>query len=171
VAAKTASVNLFAQVQKTMRSALPVKCLSVESSAETIDAEVDSHLLELALLEMVQNSRDAVSDHERLRVAVKLESEHNKTGDWVRITYQDNGPGVPSDLKERIFEDFFSRRPGQKSGTGLGLGFVRRVVEAHGGYIIENGIPGQGAKFLIGFPRKSSPAQIKENGYVPHIDN
>ncbi len=170
VVAQTAKVDLFCQIQRTLESALPEKCFLVESQFRPLEAEVDSHLLELALLEMVQNSRDATEDSEQISVKIKLEAEQVSSNDWVRITYEDNGPGVPEDLKKTIFEDFFSRRPNKKTGTGLGLGFVCRVIEAHGGVILENGKFGQGARFTMVFPKEQSSANSKENGYVSHSD-
>lgn len=62
----------------------------------------------------------------------------------IRVT--DQGPGVAPDSKERIFEPFYSSRPG---GSGLGLAIVRQIVENHGGTIKECGPPGQGACFVI----------------------
>lgn len=170
VALKTAPVDLTNQLRRTLRSALPDQCIAVESNLHPIEAQVDTHLLEIALLELIQNSREMVPDPERLRVKVRLEDQQLKTGRWVSIIYEDNGPGVPTDLKQRIFEDFFSRRLGQKTGTGLGLGFVRRVVEAHGGHIIERGEPGQGAQFVIALPQSTTAVPLKENGYVSHPD-
>ncbi|MCI0660090.1 MAG: HAMP domain-containing histidine kinase, partial [Acidobacteria bacterium] len=72
---------------------------------------------------------------------------------WVKIEYNDNGPGIEDHLKARIFDDFYSRRPGRKTGSGLGLGYVRRIVEAHRGKIKEEGKHGSGAKFVIEIPQ------------------
>lgn len=170
VAVKTATVDLHTQIRRALRTVLPDKCISVESALHPFEAEVDSHLLELAILEMVQNTRVVCPDQTQLRISVLLEPVEGKEDEWLRLIYEDNGPGVPAELKSRIFEDFFSRRPQQKSSTGLGLGFVRRVVEAHSGYVVESGVPGQGARFTISLPKKQISTQAKENGYVSHSD-
>lgn len=171
VAVKTEKVDLHSQIRRTLRSALPDECLSVESATQPFEAQVDSHLLELALLELVQNSREMAPAEHGVRILVRLETERLSLHDWVRIIYQDNGPGVPNDLKKTIFEDFFSRRPNKKTGTGLGLGFVRRVIEAHGGVIAETGEEGKGARFILGFPKEQNEAPRKENGYVSSTDH
>jgi signal transduction histidine kinase len=64
---------------------------------------------------------------------------------FVRITYSDNGPGVPFELKDRIFDEFFSTA----GGTGLGLAMVKHSAVVHGGDIVECGKPGKGARFQL----------------------
>ena len=73
----------------------------------------------------------------------------------VVIEISDNGPGIPSGLKKRIFEPFFTMKDG---GTGLGLSLCQRIVEAHGGSISEIGDEGHGARFIIEL--KASGASI-----------
>lgn len=169
-AIKPTEVDLVANIERTLRLTLSDKVWSLECDRRPLNALVDSHLLETALLELIQNSRDMIEAPDQLRITINLEGERIDPKDWVRITYKDNGPGVPEEFKKRIFEDFFTRRPGRKTGTGLGLAFVRRVVEAHGGVIVEAGEFGQGAEFRIGFPARPAPDQIKENGHVSHLD-
>jgi signal transduction histidine kinase len=169
-AIKRTEVDLVANIERTLRSTLSDKVWSLESNQRPLNAMVDSHLLETALLELIQNSRDMIEAPDQLRITVTLEGERIDPKDWVRITYKDNGPGVPEEFKKRIFDDFFTRRPGRKTGTGLGLGFVRRVIEAHGGVVLERGEFGRGAEFTIGFPARPVPDQIKENGHVSHLD-
>lgn len=74
------------------------------------------------------------------------------------IQFKDNGPGIPVDKKEKIFDAFYTTRD---NGTGLGLALVRRILEGHGGAILETGIPGKGAEFEIYLPRgEEPPAEI-----------
>ena len=70
-------------------------------------------------------------------------------GRKVVVSVEDSGPGVPAESKDRIFEAFFSTRPG---GSGLGLAIVRQIIENHGGRIRETGTPGAGARFEIELP-------------------
>jgi len=69
----------------------------------------------------------------------------------VRLAVRDTGPGVPEDIRDQIFDPFFTRRPG---GTGLGLALVQRAVEAHGGAIFVDRAPGKtgGAVFSLYLP-------------------
>jgi signal transduction histidine kinase len=80
--------------------------------------------------------------------------ELNKSERTVRILFADDGPGVRPELKQRIFDDFFAEWPEGRTGSGLGLGFVRRVVQAHGGTIMERGCSGVGAEFVIELPQR-----------------
>jgi len=69
----------------------------------------------------------------------------------VRISVSDTGPGIPHDIRERLFEPFVTRRWG---GTGLGLAIVQRAVEAHRGLIFAESVPGpgKGTTFTIYLP-------------------
>jgi signal transduction histidine kinase len=105
---------------------------------------------------------DMAPDAAGLRVQISVRSLSRPPGECVAITYEDNGPGVPTELKESIFEDFFSYRPGDKASTGLGLSYVRRVIAAHRGTVRESGAPGQGARFVIEIPRFLQITDAKE---------
>jgi CheY-like chemotaxis protein len=79
-------------------------------------------------------------------------------GDYVRIEVQDNGPGIPSENLEHIFEPFFSTRTG---GTGLGLAMVRSILTEHEGAIEVASTVGTGTTFTIYFPRATT-TPVKE---------
>lgn len=61
-----------------------------------------------------------------------LEISSRRNGPWVEIAFRDQGPGIPPEKRERIFEPFYTER---RKGTGLGLSIASRIVEAHGGFI------------------------------------
>ncbi|MGH7700295.1 MAG: sensor histidine kinase [Gemmatimonadales bacterium] len=65
------------------------------------------------------------------------------------ITIADHGPGIPADLRHRVFEPYFTTKP---DGTGLGLSLVQQTIETHGGTITVHETPGGGATFAIVFP-------------------
>jgi len=67
----------------------------------------------------------------------------------VSLRVSDNGPGIPDDLKQRLFEPFSTGRVG---GTGLGLAIVQRAVEAHRGLVLVDTKTGGGTTFTIYFP-------------------
>ena len=71
----------------------------------------------------------------------------------VRLEIRDNGPGIPEEVRERIFEPFVTGRAG---GTGLGLAIVQRAVEAHRGLVLVDSIPARGTTFTIFFPARWS---------------
>jgi signal transduction histidine kinase len=69
----------------------------------------------------------------------------------VRLQVRDTGPGIPPEIRERLFEPFVSGRAG---GSGLGLAIVQRAVEAHRGLVLVDSAPGNGTTFTIFLPAK-----------------
>jgi two-component system sensor histidine kinase KdpD len=78
--------------------------------------------------------------------------------EMLRLTVEDEGPGIPNELRERVFDKFFrATRDGDSSahpsGTGMGLAIARGIVEAHGGHIwIEASGSGRGARVVVTLP-------------------
>ena len=90
---------------------------------------------------------------------IRVEAAPEGDGGW-RMTVRDNGPGIPPEDRERVFEIFRRLKPaGEGSGSGIGLAICRKVVSRHGGRIwIESG-PGEGAAFHFTLPRDRSSAE------------
>ena len=65
------------------------------------------------------------------------------------VTIADHGPGIPAELRQRVFEPYFTTKA---DGTGLGLALVRVTLESHRGTIAVRDTPGGGATFAIVFP-------------------
>ena len=75
-----------------------------------------------------------------------------KAGHFVCLSIADSGPGIPREIRERIFDPYFTtKKKGQ--GTGLGLSIVNGIVQSHCGWISVSSIPGQGARFDVYLPR------------------
>jgi signal transduction histidine kinase len=103
-----------------------------------------------ALLRAVRNllgNAVAVAD------AVVVEVTQTAQGPTMSVT--DNGPGVPADQRERIFEPFVRLPKSPRDGTGLGLAIVRRTIESHGGTVTCEESPGGGARFTMRLPAES----------------
>jgi two-component system sensor histidine kinase QseC len=83
----------------------------------------------------------------------RVQAELRNEGGATVLTVADEGPGIPSDLRERVFESYY-RIPGSAGpGSGLGLAIVREVAEAHGARVaIEDGPGGRGARVVVRFP-------------------
>lgn len=93
---------------------------------------------------LVDNALDAVSAGGRVTVSAKRE------GDAIVIRVVDNGPGIPPEIREKIFDTFFTTKPvGQ--GTGLGLDIVRRLVERNDGRLDFESVPGR-TEFRVSLP-------------------
>lgn len=74
----------------------------------------------------------------------------------IEVFVQDDGPGIPADSLERVFERFYrvdKARSREQGGTGLGLSIVKHIVQAHGGRVWVESAPGQGAKFCFTLPK------------------
>jgi signal transduction histidine kinase len=99
-----------------------------------------------AVLNLVLNALDAMQGGGRLTIDQSSDGEH------VRLVFSDTGPGVPEDIRPRLFDPFVTSKP---SGAGLGLAKVFAVMETHGGKVEYKGNPG-GAAFELTFPVAAS---------------
>jgi signal transduction histidine kinase len=97
--------------------------------------------LRRAFSNILRNAAEACAEQGELEIKATPDN-----GGGVRIEIRDHGPGVPSDLVERIFDPYFT---GKAGGTGLGLALVKQTIEMHGGTISLVETPGGGATFLI----------------------
>ncbi len=103
----------------------------------------DARQLRQALLNVAQNAVQAMPDGGRLTVRARQDEGA------IRIEVADTGPGVPPELREKIFEPFFSTRA---TGTGLGLAVVRRVLQDHRGTAVVEEAPGGGTALVLRLP-------------------
>jgi signal transduction histidine kinase len=89
----------------------------------------------------------------------RVEISYRPDGEMYLFCIADNGPGIPADVRERIFEPFV-RGPaaqGNPAGSGLGLYFVRTVIEQGGGRVWVESTPGEGSRFWFTVPRVAPP--------------
>lgn len=104
-------------------------------------------------MNILRNATEAVGPGGRIDVS----TEYLPSRRSVVVEIADDGPGVPPEARARLFEPFFTTRPG---GTGLGLAVSQSIVRSHGGEIVVDGGPGQGAIFRVLIP--VSPASAPE---------
>jgi two-component system, cell cycle sensor histidine kinase and response regulator CckA len=109
----------------------------------------DASQLEQVVMNLVVNARDAVKAKNG-RVLVRTRTIPGK----VVLEVSDNGAGIPPELRDRVFEPYFTtKKHGSQSGTGLGLATVFGIVEAHEGTVeIDAGLDGAGATMRVIFP-------------------
>jgi len=112
----------------------------------------DAEKLRRVFINLVGNAIDSLveADVEKKNVEVALGENLAGTEVWVRV--RDNGPGIDPETERKIFDPFFTSKSG---GTGLGLPITRKIVEAHEGTIEVDSIPGDGASFILTFPRSN----------------
>ena len=119
----------------------------------------DSEQLELAMLNLITNSLDAMPHGGSLVIRA------SSTSTGVRIEVTDTGTGIPSDLLPRIFQPWVTTKPAGH-GTGLGLSITHDVVHRHGGTIAVVSDHGRGTTFTIDLP--SSPVPETVHAQNPH---
>ncbi len=113
------------------------------------------------LVNLVKNSVEAIEDEGA--ITIKLDTTDYGTV----LEVHDSGPGMAPGLKYRVFDLFFTTKA---SGTGMGLPMVRKIVEAHGGSVDINSVPGRGTTFIMSLPRPSkSPSGAKPG--KPEVSN
>jgi signal transduction histidine kinase len=111
-----------------------------------LTVRADPGQLRRVLLNLARNAAAAAPGG---RVEIAARAAHGA----VRIEVRDNGPGVPTELREKIFTPFFTTR---EKGTGLGLAFVREIVRDHGGDVMVEDAPGGGSVFSFVLPTAGS---------------
>ncbi len=114
--------------------------VSVRANGErcTILGQYDP--LRRAFANLLRNAAEAMGGRGPIDVGV------DRDGEGVVVTIADHGPGIPEDLRQRVFEPYFTTK---RDGTGLGLALVRQTVETHHGTITVSETPGGGATFSI----------------------
>ena len=116
--------------------------------------EIDSHQMQQVFLNIINNARQAMEGQAskgQLRVMTESQDER------VRVIFQDNGPGIPTENLKKIFNPFFTTKEVGK-GTGLGLSLCYGIVSEHGGTITPHSKEGEGAAFVIEIPVARKPA-------------
>ncbi len=132
---------LFDEVREL--TAIPGGAAVAVDAPDGLAVQADREQLRRALLNLARNAVAAArSGH--VQIGAELQ------GNRVRIAVRDDGPGVATDLREKIFTPFFTTR---EKGTGLGLAFVREIVREHGSEVGVRDAPGGGSVFSFELPR------------------
>jgi len=115
--------------------------IEIEGSAPPLAA--DAELLKIAFLNLLVNSAHAMRGEGRIRVSIDVVDGYG------RVVFADAGPGIPPDIREKIFTPFFTTK---SRGTGLGLPTAKRLIEAHHGTIHIECPPGGGTVVTVQLP-------------------
>jgi signal transduction histidine kinase len=161
-------VELAGVVREAVAEAAPlanghVVSMDLPEGGEPAVVEGSADDLHRLVLNLVENAMIHTPAGTPVVVSVRT------TGDTVRLEVADRGPGVPDELRERVFERF-ARDAGDRTpaaGSGLGLAIVRAVAEAHGGRVEATGAEGGGAVFTVLLP---APALRSPYGRVQSPD-
>ncbi len=125
--------------------------LSVDvDGSDTARASIAPDALKQVLTNLVQNAREAVA-HEDVAALARVVISVRQSDHAVRMDVRDNGPGLTSDVRSRIFDAFFTTKESMR-GVGLGLFVAQGLVRAAGGRIWADDASGPGARFCIELP-------------------
>ena len=108
----------------------------------------DFHQIQEVFLNIIFNAEQAMSE---ANGGGKLSVKTQRTGDYIRISFADDGPGIPAEQLDKVFDPFFTTR-GEKGGTGLGLSLCHGIVAEHAGKIYAKSKPGKGTTFFVELP-------------------
>ena len=155
------SVDLDELLRQVVKS-LAEECADrqIEFVAELPDESVlilgDAEQITVALKAVCVNALEAIGRSGTVTITLRLEDFAGDVRAVIEIA--DTGPGISPEIREHIFDPFFS---GREAGRGLGFGLSKcwRIVTEHGGEIVVSSAPVQGATFTIYLPSKSSPPQ------------
>ncbi|MCH2210738.1 MAG: ATP-binding protein [Fuerstiella sp.] len=119
-------------------------------------AAFDPEAIHRAVLNTVNNAIDAV--YQREQAAVILQTGYDADQDMMLVAVSDNGPGIPEDQRETVFNIFESSKG--YGGTGIGLPVSLKIVREHGGQIRIDSESGSGTRFVLSWPR-GRPDELK----------
>jgi two-component system sensor histidine kinase GlrK len=135
--------------------------LYVEGESHT--CRLDPPLMERAFANLIRNAVSVSSrgQHVRVRRSFVLDPPGRK-GPWIRITISDQGPGVPPEIRSKVFDAFVTRavpNSAKALGIGIGLALAREVARAHGGDLVLADTDEKGATFDMWLPVETEPAE------------
>ena len=131
--------------------------LQLNAAEDLIDAD------EVHFSNLINNMIDNAVKYSKDNIAPEIKISTSTTAKNFVFKIEDNGIGMTKETLKRIFEKFYRAHTGNVhnvKGFGLGLSYVKTMVEAHDGDIKADSIPGRGSTFIIEFPLKKSPVKV-----------
>jgi C4-dicarboxylate-specific signal transduction histidine kinase len=121
--------------------------LKIELQSHLPNVRGDRVQLQQVLVNLMINAAHAMAGQDGTRM--QFITVHRTGADDIEIIIRDTGPGIPNEHVQRLFEPFFTTK---QDGMGMGLAICKTTIEAHGGRITVEGLPGQGATFRVTLP-------------------
>ncbi len=162
--------QFFEEVLDQLRRELEPKGVEIELVLEDKGvARLDQHKIQRAVHNLARNAAEAIGPPQgrrrggkvTLRVARRLGAADG-VPDAIVIECIDDGPGIPEEIRERIFDSFITH--GKASGTGLGLAVVKKVADDHGGAVEVESVPGRTVFRLVLPQTEASAAELEKDG-------
>jgi len=140
------SISINEVIQKTVKLAemgTPNLEMRLELSGKLPIVQADASFLKQVFFNLIKNATEACGPGGELEIKTASDPP------WIKISFSDNGPGIPPELVNRIFEPFFTTKA---RGMGVGLAICQRIIQAHNGRIeVNNRLP-KGTQFNIFLP-------------------
>jgi two-component system cell cycle sensor histidine kinase/response regulator CckA len=160
---------LIREAVKLLRATLPSSIeISTRLEPRLPVVMLDPVQVEQVMMNLCINARDAMQGSGRIKVRLSRVQHEGQScagcrqlvsGDFVEITVSDTGAGITPEVLERMFEPFYSTKEVGK-GSGMGLSMVHGIVHEHGGHMLVESAPGQGAHFRVLFPALAETAEF-----------
>ncbi|MBV7269934.1 sensor histidine kinase [Winogradskyella luteola] len=139
--------ELFSNIRLLMEPSIKAKNIDIEFkiSGAKLELDIDTHLIEQVLINLLLNAVDACKHKEDAKI--KVLASQNRNRDTIIKVY-DNGSGIPQNILENIFVPFFTSKT---TGSGIGLSLCKQIMLLHKGRIIVKSIEGEGSVFSLVF--------------------
>ncbi|MFH2132936.1 MAG: PAS domain S-box protein [bacterium] len=167
---------IIKEALQMLRSSLPTTIqIETEISPDCGPVEADVTQIHQIVMNLATNAYHAMQETGgTLQIALQpvhcdadsLPGISMKPGDYVCLSIRDSGEGISPEIRDRIFEPYFTTKDINK-GTGLGLSVVRGIVKSHSGQIMLKSAPGEGTEFTIYFPASLSQTETLVSGSKP----
>ncbi len=136
-------INLREVVENSIdfiKSTIKEKDIDIRKELEDTTLKGDKNFIEQAIVNILLNSVEAIEEKGRIEVYLK------RKNDYILLKIKDDGYGIPEDIKEHIFEPYFTTKA---NGTGLGLSIAKKIISEHNGEIEVKTEEGKGTEFII----------------------
>jgi signal transduction histidine kinase len=143
---RTEITSIFEETLQLLRPQMEKLQIFIEKDFQSLPLiTIDNEQVKQVILNLLMNAIQAMPGGGQLR----LGGEVSKDGQWIILSIQDSGVGIPSEDMDKLFDPFFSTKEG---GMGLGLSIAHRIIDQHHGKIEVESVPGKGTLFTVGFP-------------------
>jgi signal transduction histidine kinase len=139
-------------VERVARAAEARSVTVVQEMPANLVVTVESHRVRSVLINLLTNALEAMPGGGSIRISSAV------SGDSVVVRIEDTGPGIPPEIRDRLFQPFATAR--KPDGWGFGLAYARHVVRDHGGEIWLESAPGAGACFAFRLPTVPDPCDL-----------
>jgi nitrogen fixation/metabolism regulation signal transduction histidine kinase len=138
--------------------------ITLDSTGELPTIEADAGRLRQLLHNLIKNAIEANTHTRPIRLQLLVHCAEKDNCRFVELRFEDNGPGIPEELLDQLFEPYITSKP---RGTGLGLAVVKKIVEEHGGIILVGNREEGGAVITVRLPVHPKHREEQRYGDTP----